>query len=159
MAAVWQGWIGSVNDERWACQHENDLKCPKLRFLRVLTITRACSSKSFSTYLDTKKFLCQSSTRKLWQFCITWPSWSHRKTVRFWSDAVLFWSDALHRLAFALRFGDASGESTRLPLMWPGFDSQIRRQVWVEFVGSLLCSEGYSPATPVSPLIKNQNLT
>ena len=37
----------------------------------------------------------------------------------------------------------------RLPLMWPGFKSQRRRHMWVEFVvGSLLCSErffsGYS---------------
>ena len=26
-----------------------------------------------------------------------------------------------------------SGESTRLPPMWPGFDSQTRRHMWVEF--------------------------
>ena len=42
-----------------------------------------------------------------------------------------------------------SGESTRLPPMWPGFKSRRRRHMWVEFVvGSLLCSErfffGYS---------------
>ena len=29
--------------------------------------------------------------------------------------------------------------------MWPGFDSQIRRQMWVEFVGSLLCTESWLP--------------
>ena len=55
-----------------------------------------------------------------------------------------------------------SGESTRLPPMWPGLDSQIRRQMWVEFVGSLLCTERFSPGTPgtpVSPLFKNQYLT
>ena len=45
--------------------------------------------------------------------------------------------------------GCRSGESTRLPPMWPGFDSQTLRHMWVEFVvGSLLCSErffsGYS---------------
>ena len=55
--------------------------------------------------------------------------------------------------------GWRSGESTRLPAMWPGFDSQIRRQMWVEFVGSLLCTERFSPGTPVSPLLKNQDLT
>ena len=38
--------------------------------------------------------------------------------------------------------------------MWPGLDSQLRRQMWVEFVGSLLCTEWFSPGTPVSPLIK-----
>ena len=41
-----------------------------------------------------------------------------------------------------------SSESTRLPPMWPGFDSQIRRHMWAEFVGSLLCTERFSPGTP-----------
>ena len=37
-----------------------------------------------------------------------------------------------------------SGESTRLPPMWPRFKSRHRRHVWVEFVvGSLLCSERF----------------
>ena len=44
--------------------------------------------------------------------------------------------------------GWRSGESARLPPMWPGFDFQTRRRIWVEFVCSLLCSEmffsGYS---------------
>ena len=36
-----------------------------------------------------------------------------------------------------------SGESTRLPPMWPGFKSLQQRHTWVVFdVGSLLCSEG-----------------
>ena len=55
--------------------------------------------------------------------------------------------------------GLRSGESTRLPPMWPGFDSRTRRHMWVEFVGSLLCTERFSPGTPVSPLLKNQHLT
>ena len=38
-----------------------------------------------------------------------------------------------------------SGESTHLPLMWLGFDSQTRHHMWVEFVGSLLCSERFFP--------------
>ena len=54
--------------------------------------------------------------------------------------------------------GWRSGESTRLPPMWPGFDSQTRRHMWVEFVGSPLCTERFSPGTPVSPVLKNQNL-
>ena len=37
-----------------------------------------------------------------------------------------------------------SGESTRLPPMWPRFDSSTRRHMWVEFVGSLLCTERFS---------------
>ena len=47
-----------------------------------------------------------------------------------------------------LYFGEQwlhSGESIRLPPMWPRFDSQTRCHMWVEFVGSLLCSERFSP--------------
>ena len=58
---------------------------------------------------------------------------------------------------FARLQGWRSGESTRLPTMWPGFDSQIRRHMWVNFVGSLLCTERFStgsPGTPVSPPLK-----
>ena len=63
--------------------------------------------------------------------------------------------------------GWQSGESTRLPPMWLGFDSPYRRHMWVEFVvGFLLPSTGFSPGTLVfysgfllwfSPLIKNQH--
>ena len=46
--------------------------------------------------------------------------------------------------------GWRSGESARLPPMWPGFDSRTRRHMWVEFVvGSLSCSEGFSPDSPI----------
>ena len=46
--------------------------------------------------------------------------------------------------------GWRSGESARLPPMWPGFDSQARRHMWIEFVvGSRPCSEGFSPGSPV----------
>ena len=55
--------------------------------------------------------------------------------------------------------GWRSGESTRLPPMWPGFDSLTQRHRWVEFVGSLLCTERFSLGTPVSPLLKNQPVT
>ena len=54
--------------------------------------------------------------------------------------------------------GWRSGESARLPPLWPGFDSRTRRHMWVEFVvGSLPCSEGFSPGSPVSSLHKNQH--
>ena len=35
-----------------------------------------------------------------------------------------------------------NGESTGLPPMWHGFETRIGHHIlWVEFVGSLLCSE------------------
>ena len=43
-----------------------------------------------------------------------------------------------------------SGESARLPPLWPGFDSWPQCLMWVEFVvGSRPCSEGFSPGSPV----------
>ena len=38
-------------------------------------------------------------------------------------------------------YGRRSGESTRLSPMWLGFDCQVWRHMWLEFVGSLLCTE------------------
>ena len=52
-----------------------------------------------------------------------------------------------------------SGESSRLPPMWPGVNSQTRHHVWVEFVGSLLCSEKFLPGySGFTPLLKNLHL-
>ena len=53
-----------------------------------------------------------------------------------------------------------SGESTCLPPMWPGFDSQIRRHMWVEFVGSLLrlLQEVFLWVLQFSTVHKNQYL-
>ena len=48
--------------------------------------------------------------------------------------------------------GWRSGESTRLPPMWPGFDSQTQRHMWVEFVGFLLCNERFFSGYPGFPL-------
>ena len=48
--------------------------------------------------------------------------------------------------------GWPSGESTCLPPMWPGFDFRTRRHTWIEFVGSLLCYERFSPGYSGFPL-------
>ena len=38
----------------------------------------------------------------------------------------------------------------------PGFKSQCEHHMWVEFVvGSLLAPRGFSPGSPVFPLLKN----
>ena len=49
-------------------------------------------------------------------------------------------------------------ESTRLPPMWPGFDSQTRRHMWVEFVGSLLCTERFFSGYSGFPLSLKTNI-
>ena len=74
-----------------------------------------------------------------------------------------------HRCNYALgEKGWRSGESTRLPPMWPGFESWRRRHMWVEFVvASLPCLgrffSGYSgfplsskPTLPNSKKTRNQ---
>ena len=53
-----------------------------------------------------------------------------------------------------------SGESTRLPLMWLGFDSRTRRHMWVEFiVGSRPSSERFFSGYSGFPLFSKINIS
>jgi len=53
--------------------------------------------------------------------------------------------------------GWRSGESTRLPPMWPGFDSRTRRHKWVEFMLVLFsASRVFLRVLRFSSLTKNQ---
>ena len=55
--------------------------------------------------------------------------------------------------------GWRSGDSTRLPPMWPWFKSRRRRHMWVEFVvGSFLCSEKFFAGYSVFPLSSKANI-
>ena len=49
--------------------------------------------------------------------------------------------------------GWRSGESARLPPMWPGFDSRTQRHMCCRqsVVGSFLAPRGFSPGSPVFP--------
>ena len=51
-----------------------------------------------------------------------------------------------------------SGESTRLPQTWAGFNYQTRRHMWVEFVGSLFCTERFSFGFSTFPLSSKTNI-
>ena len=90
------------------------------------------------------------------------------------SDFMTFLTQQIHTLAFTflLIFTPALFQrpkriktitdvvkSTRLPPMWPRFDSRTRRHMWVEFVGSRPCSEGFSPGTPVFLPQKKKNIS
>ena len=44
-----------------------------------------------------------------------------------------------------------SGESARLPPMWPGFKSRLRLHMWVELLVLSVAPRGFSPGTPVFP--------
>ena len=54
--------------------------------------------------------------------------------------------------------GWLSGESARLPPMWPGFDSRTRRHKWIEFVGFLFCSERFFSGYSGFPVFKIPHL-
>ena len=66
-------------------------------------------------------------------------------------------------LALDSSFGEQgwrSGESARLPPMWPGFDSRSRRHMWVEFVvGSRPCSERFFSGYSGFPLSSKTNIS
>ena len=55
--------------------------------------------------------------------------------------------------------GWRSGESTRLPPVWPGFDSRTWRHMWVEFVQLVLSllREVFLRVLRFSPLLKKQH--
>ena len=106
-----------------------------------------------------------------WFDIFSWSKerWSNHKTIIELGYRKISWFVSVSQISYLPKpsagarvagvQGWCSGESTRLPPMWLGFDSHIRRQMWVEFVGSLLCTERFSPGTPVSPLLKNHHLT
>ena len=72
-----------------------------------------------------------------------------KKTTRFW---------LIYRLIKLGEQGWRSGESTRVPPMWPGFKSRRRRHMWVEFVvGSLPCSERFFSGYSGFPLSSKTN--
>ena len=119
---------------------------------------------SFLSFIRSLKFsfsvLCV--TYLLLFYCYLW----------FFTDPVLMYSVLvdcyeLHCLPLGCRDGAVVRWLTSHQC-GPGFDSQNRRPMWVEFVGSLLystllytllCSVRFSPGTPLSPLLKDQNLT
>jgi len=64
------------------------------------------------------------------------------------------------QVGFAGEQGWHSGESARLPPMWPGFDSQTQRHMWVEFVvGSRPCSERFFSRYFGFPLSSKTNIS
>ena len=63
-------------------------------------------------------------------------------------------------IAIDLGSKGGAGESTRLPSMWPGFKSQRRRHMWVEFVvGSLPYSERFFSGYSGFPLSSKTNIS
>ena len=65
------------------------------------------------------------------------------ETIGLFSGVLLF---SVLRLLPKVRTQEwHSSESTRLPLLWPGFNSWTWRHMWVEFVvGSRPCSKVFS---------------
>ena len=60
----------------------------------------------------------------------------------------------------SLNQGWRSGESTRLPPTWRGFNSRRRRDMWVKnVIGSLLCSERFFSGYSGFPLSSKPNIS
>ena len=49
---------------------------------------------------------------------------------------------------------DESTRRTRLPTMWPGFDSQTQRHIWFELLVFFSASEGFLRVLRFSSLLK-----
>ena len=107
------------------------------------------------SYMQTNHFALSQDTETY----VTWLSQAKGRSVKVGraKDCRMYVNflttscfDPLSPNSYKGEYGWRSGESTRLPPMWPGFDSRSRWHMWVEFVlGSRPCSEGFSPGTPV----------
>ena len=91
-------------------------------------------------------------TKILFLFAIS-ITLSNRQVIRI-TQIVTNCSTKFSKVRYKKKFteqGRRSGESARLPPMWPGFDSWTWCHMWVEFVVcSCPCSEGFSPGSPNS---------
>ena len=79
-----------------------------------------------------------------------------------WADScsLVHLGEDWYRLVLFGEQGCCSGESTRLPPMWPGFNSRRQRHMWVEFVfGSLPCSERFFSGYSGFPLFSKTNIS
>ena len=89
----------------------------------------------------------QMKSRRLWNFVWYRSFWF---SFVFLSPTQIISShNNLKRKRCLDEQGWRSGESTRLPPIWPWFDSQTWRNMWVELVVSALCSERNLPGTMV----------
>ena len=88
---------------------------------------------------------------------------SYFKSKKFPLSFLLLWSSSSSSCSSSLSLGSKgwrSGESTRLPPVWPGFKSPRRRHMWVEFVvGSLLCSMRFFSRYSGFPLSSKINIS
>ena len=77
-----------------------------------------------------------------------------------WLHRFLHFQNKIEKKNFSGEQGWRSRESTRLPPLWPGFDSRTGRHMWVEFVvGSLLCSERFFSGYSGFPLSAKTNIS
>ena len=105
--------------------------------------------------------MTKASVKYKLQYTFSDTSWSRiTKTKKL---KLKFWTN-LHKISVLVSSvweqGWCSGESTRLPLMWPRFKSRRRRHMWVEFVvGSLPCSERFFSGYSCFPVSSKTNIS
>ena len=103
--------------------------------------------------------MTKASVKYKLQYTFSDTSWSRITKTK--NLKLKFWTN-LHKISVLISSvweqGWCSGESTRLPPMWPGFKSRRRRHMWVEFVvGSLPCSERFFYGYSGFLVFKNQH--
>ena len=88
------------------------------------------------------------------QYTFSDTSWSRITKTK--NLKLKFWTN-LHKISVLVSSvweqGWCSGESTRLPPMWPGFKSRRQRHMWVLSLLLVLslAPRGFSPGTPAFP--------
>ena len=104
-----------------------------------------------------KQLKLSISERQLEFIEIAWDSFrrSLRDTRRQW---VFCWILLRLKVKKNRSLIASSGEITCLPPTWPGFDFRTRRDMLIEFVGTLLCSETFFPRYSSFPLSPKTNI-
>ena len=105
--------------------------------------------------------MTKASVKYKLQYTFSDTSWSRITKTK--NLKLKFWTN-LHKISVLVSSvwvqGWCSGESTRLPPMWPGFKSRRRRHMWVEFVvGSLPCSERFFSGYSGFPVSSKTNIS
>ena len=112
-------------------------KCWGKKFMWLNNSPSSLPSHNFSNGASLRR---RTNFSRMCQHVQFWGLRGQSIAEMVWGQSELPWSSSA-RLPAGSPW--CSGESTRLPPMWPGFDSQTRCHMWVEFVGSLLCTERF----------------
>ena len=123
--------------------------------LKILISARARVTMHQNAMLVARKASCCVANAFSTGLKVIWPRSSLKMTKM--SKKRTFAKSSRSQWVKQGEQGWRSGESARLPPLWPRFDSRTRRHMWVGFVvGSLLCSKRFFSGYSGFPLLENQ---